>query len=464
MEAFEDSGVWWQSDQESTKIVGILRFDPSDGFRLEIPFGSIAGPEGFVAHANDPVRTRLIHGRLRNGKLVTLPSAAVTNWSVSLPGGMREEHRAMRGYIGTSTCDENPVIDRLRVRYSHLRDWVVEHPITIGHPSSGVVTYRYQQIEQADLVCDDGWRLELTHTATLGAPTVAGFTVDHDCLLVLQLDEACDFDAVDERFLDPLRQFFSFCLDTGVVESLLEIHLADSDEWLEVGRAMIVEEEREGVLHPPFMLLSKPQLGDRLAQVLRRWVAIDGDLRRAISLTVGLTSSRNIPTDLRFLAAAQALEAMSRVEADGRELPTEEHQRRCAIVHESIQDEVVRDWACQRLTYNRRSANDLLEDLLDRIGPFVEQLIPDRDRFLQDHRTNRNFYTHRDDPGRPLLNPGELYVHSEGVLLLLKAATLLMLGYSEDEIAQVMRGCQSCLQWTEQVAAMYAVESEVEPA
>ena len=469
MEAFENSGIWWLPGQEDRTVVGILRFDPSDGFRLEIPFGGIGELDDFVGRINTTGCTPLVHGVLRNGKSVTLSNAIMTDSSINFPGGRREQHRALRGFVGQSLCGENPTVDRLRIRYSHLRDWVVVHPAGMtmrfeDERPTGEVEYRYEPIEQSELSQGEGWRLMLAHTAKQSSPSVTGFHVAHDCLLTLELDQACDFDSADERFLAPLWQFFSFCLDTSIDVSLLEAHLVETDEWLEVGRSQTVTREPDKVILPAFMLLSMPELGNRLAVVLKQWLSIGGDLRRVVSLMVGLGTDRTVPSDLRFVAAAQALEAMSRVGVDDRDLPREEFRRRRSVVRESIADEVVREWACDRLTFNRRSADDLLRDLLNRIGSFAEQLAPDQDRFLRDHRDNRNFYAHRADQGRPLLEPGELYVHTQGVLVLLKAATLLMLGYSEDEIVGTMQGCQNCIQWSARVSEMYAVQAVGEPA
>jgi Fe-S-cluster formation regulator IscX/YfhJ len=469
VEPFENAGVWWLPGQEEQKIVGILRFDPADGFRLEIPFGGLGELDDFAGRINTSVRTPLVHGLLRNGKSVTLVNAVMTNSSINFPGGRREEHRALRGFIGQSLCDENPTVDRLRIRYSHLRDWVVVHPAGMtmrfeDERPTGGVEYRYEPIEQSELSQGDGWRLTLSHTARHPFPSVTGFNVAHDCLLTLELAGARGLDSVDEQFLNPLWQFFSFCLDAGVDVSLLEMHLVDVDKWLEVGRAQTVTREPDKVILQDYMLLSMPELGERLAHVLMQWMRMDGDLRRAVSLMVGLGSERSVPSDLRFVAAAQALEAVSRVGVDDRDLPREEFRRRRAVIRDSIPDKVVRDWACDRLTFNRRSADDLLRDLLTRIGGFAEELAPDADRFLRDHRDNRNFYAHRADQERPLLEPGELYVHTQGVLLLLKAATLLMLGYSSDEIVAIMRGCQNCIQWAGRVAEMYAVLPDGEPA
>lgn len=469
MERFEAAGIWWEAESDERDTVGILRFEPADGFRLEIPFGGTGELDDFADRVNASARTPLIHGFLRNGKYVTLPDAVMTDWSVNFPGGRREEHRSLLGFVGPVTCDANPTLDQLRVRYSHLRDWVVTHPTRMvqrveDQRFTGEVEYRYEPTEQTELSRGDGWRLVLGHTARQSLPSVTGFSVTHDCMLTLELDEPSDFETVNERFLSPLWQFLSFCVDASVDVSELEIRLPDGENWLKVGHAQTLARDPEKAIGRDFMLLSMPVLGERLSTVLATWMAIDGDLRRAVSIMVGLGTDRSEVMDLQFVASAQALEAMARVGVDDRDLPREELRRRRRIVRDSIEDEVVREWACDRLSFNRRSADDLLRDLLDRIGPYTSQLVPDRERFLRDHRTNRNYYAHRSDAEQALLEPGELYVHTQGIMLLLKAATLLMLGYTQDQVRDIMSSCQGCASWARTVAGLYGVEVADEPA
>jgi len=468
MEGFESAGVWWLPTAPEARVVGLLRYSDSDGFRLEIPFGLLGEMGDFADRLNASTRTPLVHGQLRNGKTVTLVEAVLTFSNLSFPGACREEHRALKGYVGQVEADANPQVDQLRVRYSHLRDWVVRHPATCSRAIEGdrlapAVDYRYEAPEPADIASGDGWRLRLSHIATQSAPSVTGFRVDHDCVLTLELDEPLDLEAIETRFLAPLWQFLSFCLDRSVDTTSLSIRVAENEEWLEVGRAQTVSSKRDDVVFEPFMLLPMPQLGERLGAIMEQWFAFKGDECRAVSLMVGLSSERSVPSDLKFLAAAQALEAMSRVGANETELTEDEFQRRLTVMSEAIPEPRVRDWAARKLQYaNQRSAGELLRDLLTAVGDYPGSVAPDLDKFLSDLRNNRNFYTHRDDRRvGELLAPGELFVLTQGLILLLKAATLHRLGFSAQEISAAMNDCQGSLQWRQRVAEQYAVAGDL---
>lgn len=462
MEAFESAGLWWLPEAPDTRIVGLVKYSDGEGFRLQIPFGFLGEMSHFVGRVNESEQAPIVHGLLRNGKTVTLVDAVMTNMNMSFPGAGSEEHKALRGFIGGVACTANPRVDRVRLSYSHLRDWVVWHPSDSAHPVKndqlgGSVDYHYETPDDIELAAGDGWRMLLTHTAKLAFPSVRGFHLEHDCALTLEMKEPLGFDEMSTRFLSPIWLFLSFCLDRTINETDVKVRLAGEEQWLDVGKAQAVSPSSDEVIMEPFMLLPMPRLGDRASQVLTRWMDLEGDERRAISLLVGLTGERSVPSDLKFLAAAQALEAMSRADANEHELDGDEFRRRVGVILESVTDKKVRAWADRKLKHaNQRPSADLLRDLASAVGEYVDTLAPDRERFFEDIRNNRNFYTHRDDSRvERVLEGAELYVLTQGILCFLKAAVLRKLDFSPEDTKSLMDDCQGTLQWRVRVAEQY---------
>lgn len=127
------------------------------------------------------------------------------------------------------------------------------------------------------------------------------------------------------------------------------------------------------------------------------------------------------------------------------------------MVLKSIKDRKIRKWVNRKLNYaNYRASAELLSDLVCNIGDFVDSLAPDRARFLDDIRNNRNFYTHRDDSRTDgILEGGELYTLTDGVICLLKAGALRRLGFSKQDTKSLMDDCQGILQSRMRVAKQY---------
>jgi ApeA N-terminal domain 1 len=465
VDAFESAGAWWLPESPNTQVMGLLGYSDEDGFRLEIPLGFLGEKAHFASKFNQSKNLPIVYGLLRNGKTITLFDVWMTNMSLNLPGAGTEEYKCLLGFIGDIESVANPRIDQVQFNYLHLRDWVEWHPCKATIPLkedqlSNSIVYHYEAPADIELATGDCWRITLSHKANMIMPSVKGFQLKHDCILTLELDEHLTFDEVEDRFLTPIWQFLSFCLDRGTHIEELKIRPYGQHSWLDVGRAQSKVALSKDIVTDPFLLLSMQQLSERTAKVLGRWIDFKGDERRAVSLLIGINDDYGSTySDLRFLTAAQALEAMSRVEANENEIDDTEFNHRLSVVLKSVEDRRVRDWAKRKLKYaNSRNASELLKDLVNDIGKYASTLAPDQQKFLHDIRDNRNFYTHRDDRrAQRVLEGNELYVLTQGLVCLLKAAVLRRLDFSQEEIHDLMNDCQGCLVWSSRVARQYEV-------
>jgi len=466
VESFESAGLWWLPDTPDEQVVGLLRYSDADGFELSIPFGHLGGMKHMVARVNESESTAVVRGVLRNGKHVTLENVLMTNMTVSIPGAGSEEYYAGLGFVGELEAGAIPAVDRVRLAFTHLRDWVVDHPsaseLAIDNGKlSQRVDYHYESPEPERLASGDGWELLILHKASIPFVSLTGFNVTHDCEIELRLDPPLAFEQISTEYIGPLWRFLVFCLDRDVANTSLRIRPPGENDWLDVGRHQSLLASEDKVISAPFMLLSRPQLGDRAASVLSTWLALSDDERRAVSLLTDLIRERAMSSDLRFLVAAQGLETLSRVDAKEFELKSEEFERRLEVVSASIEDSKVRKWATRKLKYaNERPASELLRDLADGVGEYVAKIAPDQKSLFADIRNNRNFYTHR-DPRRAkhVLDGEELYVLTQAVVLLLKAATLRNLGFTEEETSAIMEACQGALQWRFRTAKQYVAKA-----
>lgn len=457
MDEFEIGGIWTLPGDDAG-IAGTLRFDPVEGFQLAIPIRGLGAMGLSLGRSADDARVPVLRGVTQSGKHILLLDAILASSSVSFPGGVREEYRALRGFSASAPCDPEPTVARATLTLDYLRDWVVTHPASVSWSSdSANVMYNYQRPADEVLTAGPDWSISLSHVSTQGAPSVDGFNLRHECKLTFDFDPPRAWHSVLEDFVEPFQKFLSFCVDRSAALTSLTLRPtldADPiDAYVTSGRAST----RTGPLHSAFMLLSKPDAGEDLPKVLNGWLTMDEGAREATSLMVALGGREGVPSDLRFLAAAQALEALARADAVEDELSSKEFRRRRAAVADAVEDPGIRAWVMEKLRFaNRKSASRLLREYLDELGGFPRQLAPNLGLFLTDHRDNRNFYTHRDQRnGKKLLSPGGLYIHTQGVLLLLKAGTLSLLGFPADRLAGIVGGASNASQWLARVSAMY---------
>jgi ApeA N-terminal domain 1 len=467
LDTFELAGEWWLPESPDTRIIGVLKYSDEDGFKLEIPFGTLGAIPRSINVCNPIKRLPIVLGVLVNGKTVTLVDVLMTSMNLKFPGVGSEEYKSLLGFIGDIESVANPQIERIEVTFLHFRDWVGSHSCvaTLSEEDQVInsIDYHYEMPSKTDLAVGDFGRIKLSHKTDWTQPSVKGFKLEHDCFLILELDEPLPFDIVEERFLTPLWQFLSFCIDRRTHIQKLMALPCGQESWLEVGRFQGQPSISQDFLMEPFMLLSMQQLSERTASVLGRWLEFKGDERRAIALLVGINNDRgSFYSDLRFLAAAQALEAMSRVDANEKELNDDEFARRLSVVMNSVEDRKVREWAERKLKHaNSRNASELLQALAGEIGAYVSTLAPNQKQFFNDIRENRNYYTHRDDRrvGR-ILEGNELYTLTQGLICLLKASVLIKLGFSQNETATLMNQCEGCLDWRFRVSKQYGVPKD----
>jgi len=462
LDAFESAGEWWLPDNPDDRVVGTLKYSADDGFRLSIPFGFVGGAGFDDVIVTASVQRPVVHGLLRDGRCATLLNSLRVDSTIHLPGAGREEIHASVGFVSRVEVAPNPEIDLVNVSYTHLRDWAVWHPASAKHQAvdgrpTGSADYHYESPPATVLADTIDWRIELVHTARLSSVSVEGFRVRHDCLLTIRPSHPMSFQSAQDDLLIPLKSFFVFCLDHGIDIGVFKFRLAGSENWVEVGTAQVLSTTKRDTIGEPWMLLSMPSIGDRMEDILVKWLRFEGDARRATSIATGLVANHVPHVDLGFLAAVQALEALARVGAPLTQLEEGEFRRRLELVRDSIEEGKTRRWACSKLKHvNFQPWGALVKRLCDDLDGYLESLAPATQVFLDDIQTNRNFYTHRDDriSGR-VLEREELFLLTQGVLCLLKARILRLLGFSTEEIRSLMNDCQGTLQWRFRVAEQY---------
>ena len=167
-----------------------------------------------------------------------------------------------------------------------------------------------------------------------------------------------------------------------------------------------------------------------------KWLSFKDYALQAANRTVSLTGNWQMPIDLLFLASANAFEASSRINAESKEMDKETFQKYLALIKKSISDEKVNRWAIGKLsTSNFVTATQLAKHLLKQLGEFSDYIVPDRKRFLYDHRVARNSYTHMTGiSDSTILTDEDLYHHAKAVQLLTYGAVMLALGMEPERI------------------------------
>lgn len=108
---------------------------------------------------------------------------------------------------------------------------------------------------------------------------------------------------------------------------------------------------------------------------------------------------------------------------------------------------------------NWKSADQLLKELLARLGAYPAFIVPDVQAFLDDHRSYRNTYTHWTGlKGKRRLSPDDIMVHVGAAQLLAYGALAVMLGFSPDKAVERVRSSYFKQEVRYRANKLYALE------
>lgn len=421
-----EAGVWgftWEEALESRNAVQGIANLTDAGVRLEIPYGRLLDESGVVkiGIAELPKEANYIYGCLRTGHYAVLKKAISAGSSESFPGGVRQTIAAE--YMFTSKDRFNPEskVSSIEVQLFGLRDWVGKTPFISVRDAK---TYKFkstvfdrEHIEEYNLALFDNSEMEvsLNHVATISGVTVKGQTIDHDCHAIVAFKSNVTLDKSLEAVFT-LSKFLSFC--TGGFAEVLEIKIIFEDSASPVNchaHSVKATNKPETLEYVRFPLST---LEPDIATILGKWLYAPEELREPFNLLVSLEMNNlGIPLDMRFIMAAQILEAFSRVNVDLASMPKELYEKFKTVLLDSVVDPEVKEWIQGRLPGNEKGQARLLKELFEANTPFATWLIEDQKKFKENHVITRNRYTHRRETGKAL--DGEaLYWHTEAVKLL----------------------------------------------
>lgn len=135
----------------------------------------------------------------------------------------------------------------------------------------------------------------------------------------------------------------------------------------------------------------------RWASVVNQWSALRPSLGPVLALYAAATENRDLFTELRFLILAQALETYHRVRRRGTRMSLFQHKQRLSRVLGNL-SEGDRQWANNALLWsNELTLRERLAALYDDLGQPLQDMLPDRETFLRQVVSTRNFLTHFSD-------------------------------------------------------------------
>lgn len=453
--AFEEA--IWSVDPSGLRdpsacVQGHASFDAKHGINLELPLGTLLDREpvnGVIVHGPEPLEADHVYGLSQTGSYLVISDVFQTHRSTSFSGFECQTLHGQELIVSKKPVYPCPLIASFAFGMVGLREWVGISPTRQsyvcgndgGHVDEMSFKYVSADIPDVALRDRDGVRVTIDCVCTNKGGRIPqfefGFVTDYE--VIISFSEPLALEEALESWVFPVREFLAFCM--GFYGSVSCMRFCTADGVRADYYAALAEGEEPTQRDLTCMPLHWHNCSSRLDSMLESWLGFEGFAKEAATRVVSLLADWRLPLELRFLATAQAFEAVTRIGADPYDLQPEEFERMKSAVISSVEESGVRRWVKRILGYaNFKSAGALAKEHMLRLGEFAEYLVPDAKRFLDDHRQTRNYNTHLDATDKPhVLHGKDLLVHSDATYLLLYASICLLMGFEPNEVLDLMK-------------------------
>lgn len=420
---------------------------------LEIPFGRMLGNEGMerVGQEQEPTQVDWLYGFSQDGYYLALKNAYSNGTSSHIPGGDHQHIGARYLFAGRNKFNPEATVTKAIVSYTGLEEWVAKTPFRALYAveTGKLVSIEYD-LEHEDsynsVLLDDGEHLiEVHHTYTYrhGAIDVKGVEVSHGCNIEIDFKHGCAFDDAVSA-ITSISRFLTICLGFGAEIKEIALKFGEEGPYTKCHSSFFrySEPSKSDSLWIPFSL---PVIEDGIQDYLGAWMRAEDDLLEASNVFASLiTNNWEMPLDLKFLAASQALEALSRVGTNLLSMPQQQYDEYKETILEAVKGTDAGKWLAGCFPGNRKGQGRLLRELLERHQVLFEWFVGDKKGFLNNQAGARNHYAHRKptSKGHAPLRGEELYWHTECVLFLAHGIIWSNLGMDEQFFVDSLR--KSC--------------------
>lgn len=438
-------------------LLGLLTFKNGRSLELEIPCGTLIdkkyielgnGGRAFTGEYED---INSVFGFSQNGKWYVLKDIFVSGYTESMPGFPSEKISGNSLIVSNKPISDDPIVNTVKLELDGFTKWFRNFNITRKYEFnqdekgnySGCkrIIHEYEPPDSCILYQNDEVTITVEQTGTeAGGPAInpeAALSVTSR-LHINFLNPIALTEVIEKQVCD-LRELIS--LLSGVYCSVETIQAHYKNEGIKLEYfAPFIKREREitnsEVMNMPFPF---PKIENNVSEIIEKWFNLCPDAANAATILVSRLDESIMSCDLIFIACASAFEALSRVETNQEQFEKSRFDACFKNASEYIEDTDFREWL-KNVVFNRRSANSLAKELLDKLEPFASYLLPNRKRFLYDHRICRNAYVHREGlESNKVLKDNKLYVHTKAVWLLSYVAILNLLGIDPEESLETLK-------------------------
>ena len=446
-------GHWWLPEEPDRRVPGVLSIDRLRKSQLEL-IGHLGGElDSLYAE-----RYQRVLGISTDGKLFTLMDCVVVNSTMSWHGSGSERLNVQFVYLGACYDSSDDILfDGFTVRYGNLENWMDNRSFRVETDRmSNEGRIHYVKPEPVALRYED-MELELITGFTHNWTNTQQHLEERCSILVKPVDRQLaptDIFKMTSRLRGFLTLAMGYSTEPVSITGQLRSSSSDSDEptrqtSVEMHYPIVRPQVGVREVRRHEMLLTLRDLGDRILQIIPRWLSVAEDLEPVVNLYFSALYNPLVYAENEFLALTQAAETYHRVRIGGRYIPDSEFMSGLypALV-EVIPSDTERGFRDSLMQGKLRYANEFslrrrLTELIRRLADLDVPTFgnPCLARALVSKVCDtRNYLTHYDPVLRGSAAEGEeLYSLTLRLRAMLEILLLQELGLEQDEIANLIR-------------------------
>lgn len=429
---------------------GEVSYTKNNGIELDVPFGQLLGnsDELVIGKEQYPNRLTWLYGFSQTGQWLALNEVVEGVTQSSAPGGVHQRLHCSRLLCGRDRFEPSSPVRYIELTIEGLSEWLGKSPISQQRRYEGnrlrnfTINVNLDKEGNVTLLDDNQRRISIFHRVTQKNGTT--ISIEHRCTIQAEFKRPVSLESAEDVALR-LADFFSFCFGFHAEPSKITVKFTEDTS------AELVIPCVKGKV-PTFidgnrMPFPYQRIETDIDTMLSRWLDDDSLVGPSSLLVSTIFKEWQVPVDLRFIAAAQLLEALSRVNADLESMSSEEFEAYKSTVMkalDSIEDDEVRKKARSRINLrNEKGQSRLMRELLNRHEQISNYMFRDIRAYTDKHIELRNDITHRNE--KTAFESKGLFWHTEGTLLLAYGIVAELLGLEPATVIDGIR--ESAFKW-----------------
>ncbi len=449
MDGFEYEGIWWLPDNPQKQISGTLRFTPEEGATLDL-IGT------FKDSINEMLNPDIILGISSNGKEITLYKCFEIRSNVSFPGLLTSSFYADVVFVGAHfQKNEDIRFKEMSIYYLYLDEWVNISGFKIQLEfDEKEMLIKYESPASIQAGIDKDYKIFIGFGVTYPTLSIVQKEVNIKQRTYIRIEPSVE-KSLDEYW--NIMGYIQNFLSLGIMEPVYPLIIRGITE---VNKKMIdgrpcnrsVEiyyrlpeiSKAPKTLLPHDMLFTFKDISDRFEVFLKNWFEKANTLRPVYDLYFGTLYNSRMYLQHQFLSLIQAIEAYHRRKFEGKYLsdgdyePIYEEFKK--LINKLNIESSFKEALKSKLKYgNEYSLRKRLKDLFEKYKEVVDDLIKDKDVFINKVVDTRNYLTHYDKNLRKKTVDGELlYYVTQQLKIVVEICLLSELGFNCEEIKNLL--------------------------